>query len=81
MGIESTSEVWESTKPLVGRSLRSCGQGVREGVAKRHGQDGSFGALQPPATNLTDSQGLSDDGQEALLLFGKDLGKKSLLTR
>jgi len=34
---------------LVGQ-LRSCGQGVGEGVAKRHGQDGSFGALQPPAS-------------------------------
>jgi hypothetical protein len=51
MEIEPISEVWESTKPFVGRlSHRSCGQGVGEGVAKRHGQDGSFGALQPPAT-------------------------------
>ncbi len=37
---------------LVGR-LRSCGQGVGEGVAKRHGQDGSFGALQPPRNQLS----------------------------
>ena len=36
---------------LVGR-LRSCSQDVGEGVAKRHGQDGTFGALQPPATNF-----------------------------
>ena len=50
MGIESTSEVWESTRLFVGRSAGSCGQGVGEGVAKRHAQDGSFGALQPPAT-------------------------------
>jgi hypothetical protein len=39
---------------LVGR-LRSCGQGVGEGVAKRHGQDDSFGALQPPATIRIDN--------------------------
>ena len=43
---------WESTNPLLVGRLRSCGQGVGEGVAKRHGQDGSFGALQPPATIL-----------------------------
>jgi hypothetical protein len=31
-----------------------------------------------PATNLTDSQGLVGCFQQALLLFGKDLGKKSV---
>jgi hypothetical protein len=31
-----------------------------------------------PATNLTDSQGLAECFQQALLLFGKDLGKKSV---
>ena len=30
----------------------SCRQGVSEGVPKRQAQDGSFGALQPPATTL-----------------------------
>ena len=51
MGIEPTSEVWDLLNPLLVGRLRSCGQGVGEGVAKRHGQDGSFGALQPPAIN------------------------------
>src|SRR5882672_6357475 len=42
------------------------------------GRVGAFSTLQAPATNLTDLQGPVGCNQQALLLFGKDLGKKSL---
>jgi hypothetical protein len=50
MGIEPTSEAWESTKLFVGRSAAFMRPRRRRGSSERHGQDGSFGALQPPAT-------------------------------
>jgi hypothetical protein len=48
--------------------------------SKLNGKMSSAGSVLggPPATNPTDSQGLVWLHQQALLVFGKDLGKKSL---
>jgi len=64
---------------LVGR-LRSCAPGVGEGVAKRHGQDGSFGALQPPQPiYLVTSQGVA--GLQQPLSFFEKVQNFSQLSR
>ena len=61
-----------------GKSRNINGAGWSSLVARRAHNPKVVSSNLTPATNLTDSQGLPNLQEEALLLFGKDLGKKSV---